>query len=95
VRVDNQTTEEVQINRGVCQGYILSLILFNIYSEQIIENALTDRPEGIKMNGVLINNIWYADDTALIAGTKEDLKILLDRVMAECNNMELKINNHY
>jgi hypothetical protein len=31
VRVDNQTTEEVQINRGVHQGCILSLILFNVY----------------------------------------------------------------
>jgi hypothetical protein len=36
--------------------------------------------------------LLYADDTALIAGTEEDLKILLDRVTAECNNIELKIN---
>jgi hypothetical protein len=92
VRVDNQTTDEVQINRGIRQSCIISPILFNVYSERIIENALTDRPEGIKINGVLINNIRYADDTALIAGTEQDLQILLDRVMAECNNMRLKIN---
>jgi hypothetical protein len=92
VRDDNQTRDEVQINRGGRQGCIISPILFNVYSEKIIENALTDRSEGIKINGVLINNIRYADDTALIAGTEEDLQILLDRATAECNNMGLKIN---
>jgi hypothetical protein len=91
VRVGNQTTDEVQINRGGRQGCIPSQILFNVYSERIIENALT-RPEGIKINGVLINNILYANDTALIAGTEEDLQILLDRVTAECNNRGLKTN---
>jgi len=73
LRVDNQTTNDVQMNGGVPQGCKLSPTLFKVYSEKIIANAFTDSPEGIKINGVLINNIRYADDAALIAGTEEDL----------------------
>ena len=55
--------------------------LFNIYSETIIRN-LEDSP-GIKVNGENINNIRYADDTALIAGSEEELQSLLDKVVTE------------
>ena len=60
-----------QIGRGVCQGCILSLCLFNLYAEYIMQNAgLNDLKVGIKNAGRNINNLRYADDTNLMAEAK-------------------------
>ena len=39
VRTGHGTTDCLQIGKGVCQGYILSLSLFNLYAEYIMRNA--------------------------------------------------------
>ena len=55
-----------QIGKGVCQGCILSLCLFNSYEEYIMQNARLDEAQtGIKIAGRNINNLRYADDTTL------------------------------
>ena len=60
-----------QIGKGVCQGCILSLRLFNLYAEYIMQNAgLGDLEVGIKNAGRNINNLRYADDTNLMAEAK-------------------------
>ena len=52
--------------------------LFNLYAEYIMRNAgLDDSQAVIKISGRNINNLRYADDTTLIAETKEELKKLL------------------
>ena len=62
-------------------GCILSSCLFNLYAEYIIRNAGLDEAEaGIKIAGRNINNLWYADDTTLMAESKEELKSLLMKV---------------
>lgn len=92
VRVENTHTDEVKIQRGVRQGCVLSPLLFNIYSEEIMEEALGDSQEGILINGEPINNIRYADDTALMATSVEDLQLLLDRTKSKYEENGLKIN---
>ena len=70
-----------QIGKGVCQGCILSPCLFNLYAEFIIWNAeLDEAQDGVKTAGRNINNLRYADDTALMAKNEEELKSLLMRV---------------
>ena len=70
-----------QIGKGVCQGCILSPCLFNLYPEFIIWNAeLDEAQDGVKTAGRNINNLRYADDTALMAKSEEELKSLLMRV---------------
>ena len=60
------TTDWFQIGKGVHQGYILSLCLFNLYAEYIMRNAgLEETQAGIKIAGRNINNLRYADDTTL------------------------------
>ena len=60
------TTERFQIGKGVRQGCILSLCLFNFYAEYIMRNAgLEEAQAGIKIAGRDINNLRYADDTTL------------------------------
>ena len=64
VRTRHGTTDWFQIRKGVCQGYILSACLFNLYPEYIIGNARMDEAQaGIKIAGKNISNLRYADDT--------------------------------
>jgi len=67
----------VQIEKGVCQGYILSPCLFNLYEEYIMWNVGLDGVKaGIKIVKRNINNLIYTDDTTLMTKSKEDLKSL-------------------
>ena len=65
----------IQIGKGVCQGCILSPCLFNLYAEYIVQNARLDEAQaGVKIDGRNINNLRYADDTILMAESKEEPK---------------------
>ena len=73
VRTGQGTTDWFQIEKGVPQGCILSPCLFNLYAEYIMRNAgLEETQAGIKIAGRNINNLRYADDTTLMAESKED-----------------------
>ena len=64
VRTGHGTTDWFKIGKGVCQGYILSPCLFDLYAEYIIQNVwLDDSQAGIKIARRNINNLRYADDT--------------------------------
>ena len=81
VKTGRGTTDWFQIGKGVCQGCILSLCLFNLYAEYIMRNVVLDEVQaGIKIAGRNINNLRYADDTTLMAENEEDLKNLLMKV---------------
>ena len=57
VRTENGTTDWFQIEKGVCQGCILSPCLFNLYAKYIMQNARLDEAQaGIKIAGRNINN---------------------------------------
>ena len=43
--VRHGTTDQFQIGKGVCQGCILSLCLFNLYAECIMRNARLDETQ--------------------------------------------------
>ena len=78
VKTGHGTTDWFQIRKGLHQGWILSLCLFNLYAEYIMRNAGLDEAQaGIKIAGRNINNFTYADDTTLMAESKEELKSLL------------------
>ena len=73
-----------KIGKGVHQGCILSLCLFNIYAEYIMRNAALEQAQaGIKIAGRNISNLRYADDTTLMAESKEELKNLLMKLKEE------------
>ena len=92
VRVGNDMTEEIQIKRGVRQGCILSPTLFNLYSEEIINKAISNLSIGIKINGILINNLRYADDTILVAETLGDLQTLVNNIVECSEDYGLSLN---
>ena len=77
VRTRHGTTDWFQIGKGVHQGYILSLCLFNLYTEYTIRNAGHEEAQvGLKIAGRNINNLRCADDTTLMAESEEELKNL-------------------
>ena len=77
-----------KIGKGVCQGCILSLCLFNLYAEYIMQNARLDESQaGIKIARRNISNLGYADDTTLIAESEQKFKSLLMKVKEESENL--------
>jgi len=71
----------------------LSSGLFNFYTEYIVGNARLDEAQaGIKITGRNITNLRYADDTTLMAESKEELKSLLMKVKEEIEKVGLKLN---
>ena len=69
------------------------LKLFNLYAEYILRNARLDEAQArIKISGRNINNLRYADDTTLLAESKEELKNLLMKVKEESEKAGLKLN---
>ena len=82
-----------KIGKGVQQGCILPLCLFNLHSEYIMGNARLDIAQtGIKIAGRNINYLRYADDTTLMAESEEELKSLLMNVKVESEKVGLKLN---
>ena len=83
----------IKANWKVCQGCILSPCLFNLHAEDIIRNARLDEAQaGIKIANRNNNNLRYADDTTLMAESKEELKSHLMKVKKESEKVGLKLN---
>ena len=93
VTTGHGTTDWFQIGKGIHQGCILSLCLFNLYAEYVMRNAGLDETQaGIKIAGKNVSNLRYADDTTLLAES-EELKSLLmkmkeERPLDECERGE-------
>ena len=92
VRTGYGTMDCFQIGKGVRQGCILSPCLFNLYAEYIMRNTgLEETQAGIQIARRNINNLRYADDTTLMAESKE-LRSLFMKVKEESEKADLKLN---
>ena len=75
VGTGHATTDWFQIGKGVLQGCILSPCLFNLYAEYIMRlSGLDEAQAGINVGGQNINNLRYADEITIMAGSEEELK---------------------
>ena len=84
VRTGHGTTDWFQTGKGIHQGCILSPCLFSLYAAYIMGNAGLDEAQAaIKIAERNINNLRYADDTTLLAESKEELKNLLMKLTEE------------
>ena len=85
--------DQFKVGKGVCQDYVLSPCLFNLYAEYIMLDAGLDEAQaGIKIVGRNINNLWYADDTSFMTKSKEELKSPFRKMKDESEKVGLKLN---
>ena len=85
--------DRFKTGKGVHQGCILSLCLFNLHAEYIMRNARLDESQGgIKIARKNINNLRYTNDTTLMAESKEELKSFLMKVKEESEKAGLIFN---
>ncbi|GFO19544.1 endonuclease-reverse transcriptase [Plakobranchus ocellatus] len=87
VRIEVEHSDFKPIKRGVRQGCVMSPDLFNVY---ILRNFYGI--SGLKINGEILNNLRYADDTVLIAESGKQLQKLLDTAVLESKRMGLSLN---
>ena len=94
VRTGHGTIDWFKIGKGVHQGCILSLCLFNFYAEYIMRNAgLEEAQAGIKIARRNVTNVRHANDTTLMTESEEELKSLLMKMKEESEKVHLKLNN--
>ena len=90
VRTGETLSEDIRIECGVRQGCIMSPTLFNRYTDDIFK-VTADLP-GIRIHGKNINNIRYADYTAILAGFAEELQQLVNAVRQAGEQLEMRLN---
>ena len=93
VRTRHVAADWFKIGKGVHQGNVLSPCLFNLHAEYIMQNSrLEEAQAGIKISRRNTNNLRHADDTTLMAESKEELKCLLMNGKEESEKVGLKLN---
>eukprot|EP00795_Rhopilema_esculentum_P001163 gene1163-biopygen9892 len=92
VRTTYGLTDLFNIEQGVRQGCPLSPHLFNVYSEKIMKDALVGYEGSIKMGGRTVTNLRHADDIVLIAGSMQELELLVTRVKLASEGKGLMLN---
>src|SRR3989441_829032 len=91
VRWDGEVSREVDVERSVRQGCVMSPTLFNLYSEFMIKEAM-ENVEGIKFNGINVTDLRYADDAVLMADKRKKIQKMIDRLNKTCKVYGMEIN---
>src|SRR6476619_7983663 len=92
VRIAGGESDSGIIGRGVRQGCPLSLLLFSIYAEMMMKEALENVEEGIRVGCELIKDVKYADDKGMVANTEAGLQSLMDSLNTTVKHYDMKIN---
>ena len=90
VRIRNELSEGIRIQRGVRQGCVASPSLFNLYTEQIFRHIINMK--SVNVGGTNYNNLRYAADTALLAGNEKELSELISKINEVGKQFGMKIN---
>ena len=86
VRVNEEYTAPGLIGRGVRQGCLLSPLLFTLYAEAMMGEAMEGIEDGVRIGGESVTDVRFADDQGMVASSEKGLQ----RVMDELNNASKK-----
>jgi hypothetical protein len=92
VRINNEYSEKSEIGCGVRQGCCLSPLLFSLYAEMMMIEAMEEIEEGIKVGGKLRRDIRFADDQGMVASTEAGLQRIMDALNETAAKFNMKIN---
>src|SRR5687768_15073008 len=92
VKIQQEYSEEGEIGRGVRQGCSMSPLLFNIYAEAMMAEAMEGIDEGINIGGNLLNDVRFADDQGMIASSEAGLQKIMDGLNETALKYRMKIN---
>src|SRR6218665_1727726 len=92
IRVGNGYSKPAYIGRGLRQCCLLSPILFLIYSEMMMIDAMEEIEEGTKVGGKLMKDVRFADDQGMVAAAEGGLQKLMDGLNRTAKEYDMKVN---
>ena len=91
VRCGDDISEWLDIKQGVRQGCVASSHLFALYTDMIMREL--DGIDCIRICGIVVNNLRYADDTVIVAKSEEQLQRLINVVVTKAEEKGLYLNS--
>src|SRR6476469_2641140 len=92
VRIAGGESDSGIIGRGVRQRCPLSPLLFSIYAEVMMKEALENVEKRIRVGGELIKDVKYGDDQGMDANTEAGLQSFMDSLNTTVKHYDMKIN---
>ena len=91
VSIDGCLGEEFKVIKGLRQGCVLSLVLFSLYINSLV-TELKDRECGVVCGEIMVPSLLFADDTALLAESADDMRKSLQCLQSWCEKWSVEIN---
>mgnify|MGYP003416914146 FL=1 len=92
IRIAGEDSDPAKLGRGVRQGCPLAPLLFNIYIQALIDEAMDGGEDGVKVGGQLVKAIRFADDQAMLASSNAGLQRIMNRLNETSGEYGMKIN---
>ena len=89
--VDGKLTDWFKVVVGVRQGCLLSLTLFNLFLEFVMD-GLQELQASVSFDNQLCMDVRYVDNTTLVAAVFEKLQLSTDQLQEACLKYGMKIN---
>ena len=93
VLLNNNIGTKFNTTVGMRQRCLLSPVLFNIFLEKIMLDSVTNQPSSISIGGKKFNNLRFADDIDLIAGSESELQTITDALEKTSTAYGMEINH--